>query len=1188
MKKARLYALITIAAISLKAEDPISVSKELSPELKLMQEIEPGFLPKDKRAIELFMRQKKALEKEEQLKVVTEQVKNAKDKLERRFRESLAKITIKRTAPLNVLKESSIDDAIKYFEQALKHNKDHVALADSLYQLGYYYFERDEKDYFEKLARYSEARDQGREDVAYPEENFTRTIGTYKKLIEMYPTDSLEETSYPHMDSVYYLYSLALWYEGDFYSAVDNFKIIINKFPDSRYVEEVWFRLAEYYYDMNEYEDAIDAYEKVAKNISSPLYDKAIYKIAWSHFQKDRYMQAVDYFIKVLELTYEEKGDSAASSMRTEVIRYIVKSYSDQLFEQEGHKRLKGSVAPKKDKNKKKNSADQEYAEIMGLKLADRIIIQFAKMDKPYVKDILIETASQLLDESKPDGAIRIFNAIILMDKNNPENPRYQSQIVDILQEADRMEEARQQNLYLIETYGKQSPWYQAQAQANNLKALRYSREAVRDAMLALAVHYHKAGKDLKLANDEIAADANFERAASLYLAYVNEYPERDDTHKAIFYFAESAFELNRYLEALKAYELLKEYPLPMPENFRRDATFNIVFTFRHVLESEAKQQRFKEIDFDSLTAKSRGKEPEEIPELGQKYLSAIDDFLKIAPLDDQVPVLLFHAAAIYFVYGHADESRTRFFYIIDHYPLSQAANVSARLLLDEAVSKEEWTRVMELSKRFSERLKGQEQDFARLLGNARFKLARQVFESASELKKNNQLALAKEKFKESAELFANILAEDPKNPYADVMLFNSARAIVESGTMTQALPLYRRLYTEYPNSDYAKSARFQEALALEKMLKFTEAAKAYDGIIKQDPQSESAGDAMLNVALLYEAASELNKAAHSFLEFAKKYPNRAEAPDALLSSAAAYKRLGNVNQQIAMLEQFVKQYKKDPKKTVSIIEAHVQIGDTYSDLEKKAKTSALKDQYRKSAMNNYRQAVGLYSFGLESPLAAFYAAKAQLILEKPDQDSFKSMKINARLGKDQAEQMTAMLKKLTDLAAKNEGVIKTYAQPVWNAESLRRIGALYEHLAKSMLNAPCPRDVESVDEFACDEYVVLLEDKAAILEEKALTAYQQAFEIAISAYDAPPELVNSILAGLNRMKPGQYQQVGNLIDKPQIGGVEGLGRMLSNGQMASSLHPNEVDPDVKPKPQAQTIEEKTPGQKPEAGEDKK
>lgn len=1163
-------------------EIPPAPALELSPEIKLMQAIEPGFMPKDDRAVQLFLLQKVVAENEEAIKKRIELTSTTRELFARKFREDLNRYIGERTQMLEPKLEADVDEAIVQYENALKHNPEHSEFAaDALYRLGLYYFERDEKDYFAKLSNYNDAREQGREDVPYPEEDFHRTIDSYEKLIEKYP-------NYRHMDSVYYLLALALWYEGAFYNAVDRFQQLIAKYPNSRFVEEVWFRLGEYFFDMNEYDDAVAAYQKVANNPKSPLYDKAIYKLAWSHYQKDRFNQAIDDFMRVLEITHQEKGEGAASSMRAEVTRYIVKSFAEQLLLEESKKggvyKPKAKPAakpPAKGKGKKEEAkpeeltkkgkpklekGEKEYAEKIGLKLSERVIAYLdARKNPPYARDILIEMASQLLDESKIEGAIRAFDRTIALEPKNQDNPRIASQIVDILQDDERLEDARQRNQQLIKTYGRRSPWYRSQA--GNYLAQSYAREAVRDAMLALAVYYHKRGKELKEDKDIAGSEENFKKAASLYASYVREYPERDDTHKAIFYMAEAAYELNRFRLALDAYQLLKDYPLPMPEDTRRNATFNIVFTFRHVLESEGKQGRFKEIDFDTLTSKARGLSREEIPELGQKYLASIDEFLKIAPHDEQVPVLLFHAAAIYYVYGQSDEAQSRFYFIIDTYPTTSAASVAARLIIDDAVSKEEWARVSDLAKRFKEQnLGGLKNDFARIEGNAKFKIARAVYEQANELQKNNQLSEAKAKFKESADLYAKLLDEDPKNPYADIMLFNSARAIVLSGVTTAAIPLYRKLYTQYPESEHAKAARFQEALALERMLKFTEAANAYDGIIKQDPKSETAGDAMLNKALLYEAAGDLPQAVIAYVDFAKRYPEREEAPDAYLSAAGIYKKMGKINQQIAMLEQFIKQYRRDKAKIPAVIEAHVQVADTYADLERTTASPAAKKNYEKLRRENYRAAVELYSPDL-SAIAAYYAAKAQLILEKPEQDAFKNLTINAKMGKAQGEQLTAMMKQLTELTAKNEAIIRKYAQPVWNAEALRRIGALYEHLAKSMVRAPCPRDVASVDEFACDEYMVLLEDKAAVLEEKALGGYKQAYDIAMSAYDAPPDLISNILAGLNRLRPGEYQRVGNLIEQPETGALNGQGRMLSTGKMASGLHPEETDPDKKAVP---------------------
>jgi len=1154
MKHGNMPAWLTLLPLSLCG---ILLAKDTAEELehdreiKLMQQIEPGFVPKDERAVRLFMLQKSVADNEEALKTKEEERIKLRSLLGKRHREELLDLTAKKSNMLSQKLDELLDEAIKREEMALNdYPQDPHFAAHALYNLGRYYFDQDEKSYIAKLAHYSEAQEKGQQDVPYPEENFSRTIETYQRLIKEYP-------DFPKMVDVYYLLGLALWYEGAFDSAKDKFDELVKQFPKSRFVDEVWFRLGEFYYDMDDYYDAIKAYRKVSANEKSQFYVQATYKIAWSYFQIDQYMESLRGFIKVIELTPHEAG-RAASGMRAEALRYVVKNFSEELLVSEaGGQRSYLS-------EKVGKLGEKEYEEALGIRLTETISQYFKALgNPPYLREVLLETASQLLDESKIDGAVLALEKIIELDPTSQDNPRIASQIIEILEEANRNDEARERGLALLETYSKTSPWYLAQK--DNPKAQKYAREAVRDAMLTLAVQYHKAGKERKKEGDIAGADKDFLAAATLYRNYVEEFPEREDTYKAIFYFAESSYEMNHFRAALDAYTLLKNYPLPLPDGMRRDAVFNIVFTFRHVIEEEAKEHRFKDIDFDHLTSKSRGAEPEEIPEIGLRYLAAIDEFLKLAPKDERVPVLLFHAAAIYYVYGHSDEAMSRFLYIIDTYPNTQAAKVAARLVIDDAVAKEDWPKVIELAKRFkAENLDEGKGDFARIEGNARFKMARTVFEQAAKLKEENQLAEAKVKYREAAALFLTLLKEDPTNPYADVMLFNSARAIAESGTTTEALPLYRELYTKYPKSEYAKVARFQEALALEKMLKFADAAKAYDAIIKLDPKSETAADAMLNQALLYEADEDFARAATAYLNFAKSYPEKEEAPEALLAAASLYKKMGEKKQQIAMLEQFVRQYHGVKGKLPAVIEAHVHIGDTYGELAKatKSKTDAL--HYQKLRLTNYRAAVSLYHPDLASALAAFFAAKALLALEEPEQDAFRNLRITAKSGKGQAQQMTAMMKELTKLKEKDENIIRHYAQAVSNAEAMRRIGALYQHLAKAMVRAPCPEDVERIDEFACDEYIVLLEDKAAILEKKAFEAYKEAYDIASSSYDAPSDLVDKILLGLNAIKPGEYQRVGNLVDRPQSGAVYGEGRMLSTGKMASSLHPQEADPDIK------------------------
>lgn len=1140
---------------------PTESREEIENEMSL---VEPGFKPVDERAIQLYLLDRMARRNLDQLKSNKEEAQKIRGLFMEGYRRELSNYVDEKLSALEAQQKRSSDDLIEYLEKSLgSAKKPKPEDAYILYNLAWLYYDKDEKDYNDRLEAFEEARKEGKDDIPYPEENFIRSIDAYERLIKEFP-------KFPLMDQVLYLYGMSLWYQGGFYSAVDAFQRLIREYPNSRFVDEVWFRLGEFFYEVDEFDNAIDAYGQIVKKPSSVFYDKALYKIAWAHFQKNHYDTSIDYFHQVLELSFKQKNLASTESLRSEANRYIVKNINESMLAQEvkrGHS-LK--------------NVDKEYNEKLGIALVERVLARFKNdANKELTRELLIETASFLSDDAKIDGAILALEEVYRLDPVHQDNPKIDAQIAQIYLQADRPEDARARNILLIERYNKGSQW--SAHQAGNFAALRVAREAVRDAMLSLAVYYHKTGKKLVEEKKVGESKSYFKEANELYLIYLNEYPEREDTYQAIFYLAESFYELGEYTDALAAYQQIKLYPLPIPGTIRRDATFNIVFTYKHVVEEAAQKGQFKAIDFDNLTSKFRGTTPEEIPTLGMEYLKAIDEFLRIAPEDPQVPVLLFHAGAIYYVYGHTEEALKRFVYILDTYPKTQAAAVSARLILDDAVSKEEWEKVRDLAKRFAEQnLGNQKGDFDKIKLNAEFKMARAVFESANELHKKGELTKSKALYKQSSQMYLDLLKADPKNQYADLMLFNAARGVAESGTSNQALPLYKRLYKEYPKSEYAKAARFQEALTYEKMLMFNEAALAYDGIIKEDPKSDAAADAMLNKALLYEAAEDLPKAAQAFLDFAKRYPDKEEASDALLTTAALYKRMGRHDSQIAVLEQFIKQNRNKATKKPAVIEAHVHIAETHEGMITKKMPEKAKTQHKKSADENYRAALKLYSSDLNSPVASFYAARAHLVLERPAHEEFLKMRIKGRTGKLQGEELNAMMKRLAELSAKNEEIIKIYAQPVSNAEALWRIGQLYGHLAESMLSAPCPNDVRQIDEFACDEYTILLQDKAVVLEEKALQAYKQAYEIAISAYDAPQRLVVGIQQSLNKLRPGEYQRVGNAFEPKFERGFIGEGRMLSTGRMASDLHPKEADPDVGKLPEEEPVKvEPVPVEKP-------
>jgi tetratricopeptide (TPR) repeat protein len=108
------------------------------------------------------------------------------------------------------------------------------------------------------------------------------------------------------------------------------------------------------------------------------------------------------------------------------------------------------------------------------------------------------------------------------------------------------------------------------------------------------------------------------------------------------------------------------------------------------------------------------------------------------------------------------------------------------------------------------------------------------------------------------------------------------------------------------------------------------------------------------------------------------------------------------------------------------------------------------------------------------------------------------------------------------------------------------------------MLEAPCPKDVARIDEEACDEYRNLLEDKAFVLEGKAIEAYKLAYDKGIAS---PVAFAWGMKAGqaLNRMKPNDYPVVEPPMSSSGEGTADSFNETEKEGRAAIMANPKDV-----------------------------
>ena len=154
-------------------------------------------------------------------------------------------------------------------------------------------------------------------------------LALYKKLLNEYP-------SYERNDNVLYQMSRAYEELGEIEEAMTVMDRMVRDFPGSRYIDEVQFRRAEYFFTRRRYLDAEEAYKSIVGNgVSSSFYELALYKLGWTYYKQDLYEDALDRFIALMDhkvsvgYDFEQTGDEQERKRTEDTFRVISLSFSN-------------------------------------------------------------------------------------------------------------------------------------------------------------------------------------------------------------------------------------------------------------------------------------------------------------------------------------------------------------------------------------------------------------------------------------------------------------------------------------------------------------------------------------------------------------------------------------------------------------------------------------------------------------------------------------------------------------------------------------------------------------------------------------------------------------------------------------------------------------------------------------------
>ena len=344
------------------------------------------------------------------------------------------------------------------------------------------------------------------------------------------------------------LYKLARAYEqqGETGKALETLQRLIRRFPDSGYVAEARFRVAEGLFMEQDYQRAAATYSEIlTSKKDNPYYYHALYKRGWSLYRLGRYQQALDDFFAVLEHYDNTPGEQGRANQEL---------YADA-----------------------RRAINLCFVNMNGpVSVADFFA---GNRYHRYIEAVYQSLADYYLDQERINDAVQTWSTYIRNYPNSQDAPRYLLKIV-----ATWKEQGFEKNLVaarerLIREYGLHSPFWNSHDPAQ----FRDVRLALKESTRLLAEHYHIVARGSGKRQDYL-------QAAEWYRRYLQNYPDDQDAAELNYLYAEILEEAERYQDAVTEYlKVVERYPRFAK---RADAGYAAVLLAFQQAESGPKEER--------------------------------------------------------------------------------------------------------------------------------------------------------------------------------------------------------------------------------------------------------------------------------------------------------------------------------------------------------------------------------------------------------------------------------------------------------------------------------------------------------------------------------------------------------------------------------------------------------------------
>jgi len=775
---------------------------------------------------------------------------------------------------IEILEESNRKQSIKSFEKYLKEYPNSDYVPDVLYRLGKLYFEEAAQKMIKDAESYEKEYQKflrGEAQVLPPETNIDYSA-VEKVLIQL--VDKYKD--YRFRDDALYILGYSYFEEGQMEKAVYYFQKVINEFPNSSKLPEIYTRLGENSFDSNQFNKAIYYYSRALEYPDSVYYENVLYKLGWIYYSRGQINEASDFFVTLIDNNEKKHGANYASTFNTEAKNYIAVGFSES-----------------------KNGVKDAYTFFRNIG------------GRHYEYEIMSKICELYIMADKTKDVKASINFVLLKYPYEPENPVLQDKLINDLKKYAKYSNTSEELDKMIKLFGEGSVW--REKNKDNSNAIITADSLIVKQIISAALLHQEKG-------DRTGNRSEYIAAAKLYYDFLKRRTGDPLVIGVRYNYAQVLFSLGNYVGALNEYMAVQQNSTE--EQYREKSSFGVVISWQAKVKATDPKYHTKGLK-PMLDSKGNLSPANQLSSDENSFILAIKKYENINSSSKRIDEVWYMESEVYFRNNMFDEAIVGYKNIIDKYPNSKfytdaVGNLIA--LYDYRKDYKEvqyWSNKLLLSKNISSSSYSPK-EIKSLITVAAFKSAQKLESEGKNI--------------EAADEYARLARQYPKSEYSDAALYNAGVTYEKLGMNKEATLAYGTILSKYPKSKQTVDTMFRLAVSYEQNLDFDKAVLSYEAITKKYPNSKFTPDCYYNAYRIRRSKYEYMKAASNLLAYSYTRKNPKERASATMQAGWLYEQSDKDEKALNVYSSYIANNKTDLD---GVMESYIRKGKIFEKMEK-------------------------------------------------------------------------------------------------------------------------------------------------------------------------------------------------------------------------------------------------------------